>query len=184
MSARLPLRLARLGLIAVVLSGLSACALFHPHHRVKISVAAKSSAASLAKEDVDYAAAVSAIDARDYLAALDDLQEARAHGGSTARVLNAFGVVYDKLGRFDLSAVYYERARKLDPASAIIAQNMAYSARLQAGADGPAAGSVTAVARAAPPPVDDRPRLVEVSPGVLRLEPHESAAASATGAGR
>ena len=184
MSSRLPLRLARLGLIAVVLSGLSACALFHPHHRVKVSAAAKSAAANLPKEDVDYAEAVAAIDARDYLAALDDLQEARADGGDTARVLNAFGVVYDKIGRFDLSAIYYERARKLDPTSPIITQNMAYSARLQAGADAPANSSATAMARAAPPSVDDRPRLVEVSPGVLRLEAPESAAASATGAGR
>jgi hypothetical protein len=47
------------------------------------------------------------------------------------RVLTAFGVVYDKLGRFDLSARYYAQAASRDPRSGIIAADMDYSRRLQ-----------------------------------------------------
>ncbi len=54
-----------------------------------------------------------------------------ARAGETARVLNAFAVVYDKMGRFDLSARYYSRARDLDPDSTIVARNQAYSRILQ-----------------------------------------------------
>jgi Tfp pilus assembly protein PilF len=53
-----------------------------------------------------YQSAVRAIDQRDYALALDLLQAARARDPRDAAVVNAFGVVYDKLGRFDLSARY------------------------------------------------------------------------------
>src|SRR3954463_1808710 len=54
-----------------------------------------------------YSNAVTAIDARHYAVALEYLQAARAQKPADVRVLTAFGVVYDKLGRFDLSARYY-----------------------------------------------------------------------------
>ena len=63
--------------------------------------------------------------------ALDYLQAARAKDPKNARVLNAFGVVYDKLGRFDLSARYYAQASAPDPNSPIVAKNMSYSRWLQ-----------------------------------------------------
>jgi hypothetical protein len=79
----------------------------------------------------DYASAVAAINRRDYALALDYLQAARTKEPQSARVLNAFGVVYDKLGRFDLSARYYDQARTVEPDSKIIADNIAYSQMLQ-----------------------------------------------------
>lgn len=78
-----------------------------------------------------YGAAVKAIEARDYGRALDMLQSANTQAPRNIAVLNAFGVVYDKLGRFDLSARYYAQARDLDPNSGIVGRNMAYSDRLQ-----------------------------------------------------
>lgn len=78
-----------------------------------------------------YGHAADAIRARDYALALDLLQVAAMRAPGDVRVLNAQGVVYDKLGRFDLSGRYYSRALKVDPNSAIVAHNMAYSARLK-----------------------------------------------------
>jgi tetratricopeptide (TPR) repeat protein len=78
-----------------------------------------------------YARAADAIRARDYALALDLLQVAAARAPGDVRVLNAQGVVYDELGRFDLSGRYYARALQADPNSAIVANNIAYSARLQ-----------------------------------------------------
>ena len=46
-------------------------------------------------------------------------------------MLNAFGVVYDKLGRFDLSARYYAQAKAIAPRSMIVLGNIAYSHALQ-----------------------------------------------------
>jgi hypothetical protein len=106
-----------------------------------------------------YQSAVRAIDQRDYALALDLLQAARARDPQDAAVMNAFGVVYDKLGRFDLSARYYTQAAALDPNSPIVRQNLAYSAQLQ----GKWAGdSATALAVAMPPPA--APTLAAASP--------------------
>jgi hypothetical protein len=108
-----------------------------------------------------YRSAVRAIDARDYALALDLLQTARENNPSDAAVLNAFGVVYDKLGRFDLSGRYYTQAAALDPNSPIVRQNLAYSARLQG--DWAPSAPGTALASASPAPVaapaDARPPL-------------------------
>jgi hypothetical protein len=89
------------------------------------------------EEDGYYHSAVTAIDARDYARALDFLQAARQRRPDSVPVLNAFGVVYDKLGRFDLSARYYAQARALDPNSPVVQANMAYSAALQGIASAP-----------------------------------------------
>ncbi len=85
-----------------------------------------------------YESAVTAINSRHYALALDYLQAARALNPGDVRVENAFGVVYDKLGRFDLSARYYAKAAALDPKSAIVAENLAYSRELQGLAEGDA----------------------------------------------
>src|SRR5689334_23947714 len=57
-----------------------------------------------------YARAADAIRVRDYALALDLLQIAAVRAPADVRALNAQGVIYDKLGRFDLSARYYARA--------------------------------------------------------------------------
>lgn len=93
--------------------------------------ATMSSASALSNGDAYYDRAVSAIARRDYAMALDLLQRARTQNASDVRVLNAFGVIYDKLGRFDLSARYYGQALQLEPASHVVAENFAYSHRLQ-----------------------------------------------------
>jgi len=85
----------------------------------------------VSKIDLYYAGAVRAIEARDYAQALDYLQTARAIASDDVRVINAFGVVYDKLGRFDLSRRYYAQAKTLDPTSKVVDNNLAYSERLQ-----------------------------------------------------
>jgi hypothetical protein len=81
--------------------------------------------------DTFYESAVSAINGKDYARALDYLQEARARDPRNVKALNALGVVYDKLGRFDLSARYYAQARAVDPESQIVAANIGYSKVLQ-----------------------------------------------------
>ncbi len=83
-----------------------------------------------------YADAVTALKQRDYATALDALQLARARRPADPRVLTAMGVIYDKLGRFDLSARYYDEAEAADPGSKVVAIDRAYSERLQrAGAE-------------------------------------------------
>lgn len=115
-----------------------------------------------------YGSAKAAIERRDYGRALELLQAARSRGGEDGRILNALAVVYDKLGRFDLSARYYKQALELEPDSQVVAHNMAYSASLRA-------NSITALpATAVPPQVElaepSVPRLVQVAGNVLRLE--------------
>ena len=124
----------------------------------------QSRAERTSREDAYYQSAVFAISRRDYMGALDMLQAARQANPSDVRVLNAFGVVYDKLGRFDLSARYYAQAAALDPKSPIVQANRTYSAKLSgvgaaqetllAAAPAPAAapaGTSPAPADAAPP---------------------------------
>lgn len=103
-----------------------------------------------AASDRLYADAVQAIDKRNYGEAIDLLQVAReAHPGD-ARVLTAMGVVYDKLGRFDLSDRYYAQADKADPGSRIVALDRRYSMVLRSAGKAPPGGVAVAVAQAAP----------------------------------
>ena len=88
------------------------------------------------RTDSAYANAVAAIDRRDYARALELLQMARQQSAGDVRVLNAMGVVYDKLGRFDLSGRYYAEAAKADPSSPIVQANITYSQRLRDGSAG------------------------------------------------
>ncbi len=85
-----------------------------------------------------YVAAARNIRERDYAEALDILQIARERSPNDARVLNALGVVYDKLGRFDLSERYYTLAARVEPDSPIVAANLRYSTMLQAAQQRPA----------------------------------------------
>lgn len=110
-------------------AAVSGCAARGPHP-VKLT-AVQTPSSPVAKADLYYSAAVRAIEARDYALALDQLQAARSLSPDDVRVINAFGVVYDKLGRFDLSHRYYAQAQAIEPASRIVAGNRAYSERLQ-----------------------------------------------------
>ena len=127
--------------VAVGLS-LSACALL-PHHRRPSALQVRPLPAPAAlpnarADDGLYASAANAIGQRSYAVALDLLQDARDRSPGDVRVLNALGVVYDKLGRFDISARYYSQAQAIDPGSAVIRQNLAYSAMLQSASHGEA----------------------------------------------
>jgi tetratricopeptide (TPR) repeat protein len=133
--------------------GSSGCQYFswlHPHLKAK-AVAAKMNPATLAPAgpnallDRLYADAVHEIEHRDYASALDLLQMARARKADDPRVLTAMGVIYDKLGRFDLSDRYYTLAEAADPGSKVVAMDRAYSQRLQrAGEEVEAAAGETA----------------------------------------
>jgi hypothetical protein len=131
----------------------SGCLALPFHNRsVKLS-SVRTLSAPVSKIDLYYSGAVRAIDARDYARALDYLQTARAIAPEDVRVINAFGVVYDKLGRFDLSRRYYAQAKALDPTSRIVDNNLAYSERLQGLSREPLAfaSAVDAEAKLQPP---------------------------------
>ena len=164
---RLDACVARRVLVPILLLGVSACALFDRTAAIDIRTVQPVAGAAVSPDDALYSAAVRAISARDYALALDYLQAARQKQPSDIRVLNGFGVVYDKLGRFDLSARYYAEAGKLDPQSPIVAANLAYSAVLQGRGDGLAAASESAaVARPAAPPVESNPGDSQIASGV------------------
>jgi hypothetical protein len=117
--------------IAACLAGVTVAGCLASGPRPVKLTAVNTPSTPVSKIDLYYSAAVRAIDARDYAQALDDLQAGRALAPDDVRVINAFGVVYDKLGRFDLSRRYYAQARQLDPTSRVVENNVAYSERLQ-----------------------------------------------------
>ncbi len=129
-------RTARLPMSVALICGLAGCAsLPRFSHWVRIRPIKPAAEHLIARQDDYYASATAAMGRRDYAQALDMLQAARARKADDVRVLNAFGVVYDKLGRFDLSDRYYAQAKALDPTSSIIANNIAYSATLRGQAE-------------------------------------------------
>jgi hypothetical protein len=116
--------------IAVCVAGVTAAGCLATSRPVKVTEV-RTPSAPASKIDLYYGGSVRAIEARDYAQALDYLQAARAIAPDDVRVINAFGVVYDKLGRFDLSRRYYAQAKALDPTSRVVENNLAYSERLQ-----------------------------------------------------
>jgi hypothetical protein len=127
-----PTSIVRRAFAALLLVSASGCAALSPGaHWVSARSVTNPAQSPRLPEDTAYAAAATAIDRGDYAKALDLLQLARSRDPDDIRVLNAFGVVYDKLGRFDLSARYYRQAKALDPTSPIVASNQAYSQTLQ-----------------------------------------------------
>jgi tetratricopeptide (TPR) repeat protein len=108
--------------------------LFHVEQPAKLevrAVAAKAPTQEAAHPpsliDRLYSQARYKIELRDYADALDLLQLARDGAPDDARVLNAMGVIYDKLGRLDLSKRYYEMALAQEPGSPVVLANMRYS---------------------------------------------------------
>jgi len=105
-----------------------------PHSRPVLTIRPTETPSAVASADATdraYRAAVAAIDARDYGLALDRLQMARQQSPNDVRVLNAMAVVYDKLGRFDLSTRFYAEAEQVAPGSPVVEANLAYSKALQ-----------------------------------------------------
>ncbi len=126
--------LSSIGLISAMAIGANGCASTPPPARmVAMRPASFGSTPPESAVDNFYRAAASAIERRDYAQALELLQSARDKSPNDVRVLNAFGVVYDKLGRFDLSNRYYAQALAAAPGSTIVAENQAYSNVLQGG---------------------------------------------------
>jgi tetratricopeptide (TPR) repeat protein len=118
--------------VPALLLGAAACAPFFDRPKqVEIRPVQTQGADGAAADENTYRSAAKAIDDRDYALALEYLQAARERQPHDVRVLNAFGVVYDKLGRFDLSARYYAQARAVEPHSTIVLANIAYSRALQ-----------------------------------------------------
>jgi hypothetical protein len=157
---------------ALLLSA-SACAVMGPSappvHVVSVPLPA--SIGSL--DESEYQSAARAIKQRDYGLALDLLQDARIREPNDVRVVNAFGVVYDKLGRFDLSARYYADAAKIDPSSAIVRNNLAYSRKLQGlAADATPPTDFAALPTPTPPATDERAPAIPSTVGrALASEP-------------
>jgi len=126
-----PLLAATVGLAAV---GLSSCAMLPKVARwvdLRPAQTVQAAAAPASRVDALYDQAVAALRLRDYGLALDVLQVAQEADPHDARVLNALGVAYDKLGRFDLSGRYYAAAANADPGSQIVAGNQRYSQALR-----------------------------------------------------
>lgn len=95
------------------------------------AVRASTETASVDPADRLYRSAVAAIEDRDYGLALERLQLARERAPQDVRILNALGVIYDKLGRFDLSARFYAEASAVAPDSPVVTANLAYSHLMQ-----------------------------------------------------
>lgn len=141
--------------------------LFHVEQPAKLevrAVAANDQAQEVARRpsliDRLYGQARYKIELRDYADALDLLQLARDGAPDDARVLNAMGVVYDKIGRLDLSKRYYEMALAQEPGSPVVLANMRYSdllasrfAAVETARVAPAAQVAVVAPLQAPPPV-------------------------------
>jgi Flp pilus assembly protein TadD len=135
----------RVLLASTVLLSIAACEhfpLFTQQAKIKTIPADMPKGSGETVVDRLYAQAVRAIDRREYDTALDILQLANGSRNEDARVLNALGVIYDKLGRFDLSTRYYDLAEKADPGSKVVAINRRYSLVLQQAGPRPGASDV------------------------------------------
>jgi Tetratricopeptide repeat/LytR cell envelope-related transcriptional attenuator len=117
--------------VAVGLVGLSACTIA-PLNIRPVNTSALESQAPSSKVDLLYAQGREALVAGDLAAALELFHGARRSGPDDVRVLNGLAVIYDRLGRYDLSANYYDRARELDPNSAVLQANLALSNQMRA----------------------------------------------------
>ena len=126
-------------------------------------VRASTETASIDPTERLYRSAVSAIEDRDYGLALERLHFARERSPQDVRVLNALGVTYDKLGRFDLSTRFYAEASAVAPDSPVVTANLAYSHLMQRKYDEVRTAALTpgrqyAELRAAPRPALDAPK--------------------------
>jgi LytR cell envelope-related transcriptional attenuator/Tetratricopeptide repeat len=119
------------GSLAAGLLGLSACA-SAPLTITSVNTLPAHRGPASSKVDVLYAQGREALVAGDLASALELFHGARRSGPEDIRVLNGLAVIYDRLGRYDLSANYYDRARDLDPNSAVLLANLALSNQMRA----------------------------------------------------
>jgi hypothetical protein len=117
--------------VAAGLVGLSACSIA-PLKIRPVNTSSLESQAPSSKVDLLYAQGREALVAGDLAAALELFHGARRNGPDDIRVLNGLAVIYDRLGRYDLSANYYDRAREIDPNSAVLQANLALSNQMRA----------------------------------------------------
>ena len=160
--------------------GVSGCA-WLPKRAKWVEIRPVQTAPAGRSSDGFYASAKTSIAQGQYAMAIEQLRAARERDPADDRVLTALGVVYDKLGRFDLSSRYYAEAKALAPNSPVLAQNMAYSKVLQ-GLEAPVAlarleappalpaPAATPAAMPAPSSRIEGPRLVAVGGNLLQLE--------------
>jgi hypothetical protein len=176
----------RFGLASVPLAltavGLAACASLFGGNDVKVRPIDNMSSLTTMPRDTFYESAVSAINEKDYARALDYLQEARARDPRNVKALNALGVVYDKLGRFDLSARYYAQARAVDPDSRIVTANIGYSKVLQ-GLGGDQRSVASLDTAGAKPLLTEKPPVMvsSLEAGTVHVAPVEKLPVSAAG---
>lgn len=123
-----------------------------------------------------YRQARTLIEQRDYAGALDLLQLARGQAPQDARILNAMGVVYDKIGRLDLSERYYELALTNDPGSPVVLANMRYSTEIGRQLAVVRTGATIPLAAAAPAPQAARPPAAPASVLAAAAGPQRNAA--------
>lgn len=85
-----------------------------------------------AAQDADYyTQAKGQLAAGSAALAIDGFRKALRANPRSIDALNGLGAAYDRIGRFDLSRNYYERALGLDPGSRITLNNFGYSLALQ-----------------------------------------------------
>jgi hypothetical protein len=145
---------------AIALLGLSACVT--PTLSINpVNASALSQQTPSAKVDVLYAQGREALIAGDLASALELFHGARRAGPEDVRVLNGLAVIYDRLGRFDLSANYYDRARDLDPGSPVLQANLALSNDMRARQAQPTSRQVAQRAAEMVPATQDKPNWEE-----------------------
>jgi hypothetical protein len=78
-----------------------------------------------------YADARRQLDEGNVALAIDGFRQVLRTNPRSVDALNALGVAYDRLGRFDLSRRYYDAALQIEPANAKVRHNLALSIRTQ-----------------------------------------------------
>lgn len=78
-----------------------------------------------------YAEARRQLDEGNVALAIDGFRQVLRSNPRSVDALNALGVAYDRLGRFDLSQRYYDNALQIEPGSAKVRHNLSLSIRMQ-----------------------------------------------------
>lgn len=121
--------------------------------------------------------------ARRYGLAVHYFTQVLARAPANLDALTGVAVAYDKLGRFDLSSKYYQRALKLDPDNVVALNNYGYSLILQGKPDDAVlylqaskAADVAAPEKTKPSPAEANLRLARIA-----AEPKEKPEMAAVG---
>jgi hypothetical protein len=131
----------RIGVLMTGFVFLSSCTTA-PLTITPINTQSQSSQGQGTRVDTLYARGRDALMAGDLASALELFHSARRAGPDDVRVLNGLAVIYDRLGRYDLSANYYQSAQAIDPNSTIVQTNLALSTHMRAGQHAPTQSAV------------------------------------------